>query len=104
MLLVRSGTPPVHLVVDTLDVTKLPSSFVPMLREIEIFRHEPHMGWSIMVTNSSVLHFFGMLSANLNRSSYRALRNYQEVNELLAKVDSTLVDLLPASWETKPNQ
>jgi hypothetical protein len=102
LALVRSGTAPVHLVVDTLDVTRLPSSFVPMLKEIEIFRHEPNMGWSIMVTNSSVLHFFGMLSSNLNRTSYRALRNYREVNDLLKKVDPTLVDLLPESWETRP--
>ena len=102
LALVRSGTPPVHLVVDTLAVTKLPNSFVPMLKEIEVFRHEPNMGWSIMVTKSSVLHFFGMLSANLTKTSYRAFRNYQEVNDLLKQVDPTLVDLLPESWETKP--
>ena len=102
LALVRVGTAPVHLVVDTLAVTKLPGSFVPMLREIEVFRHEPKMGWSIMVTNSSVLHFFGMLSSNLTKSSYRAFRNYQEVNDLLKQVDPTLVDLLPETWKTKP--
>ena len=102
LALVRSGTPPVHLVVDTREVVKLPNSFVPMLREIEVFRHEPGMGWSIMVTHSSVLHFFGMLSSNLTRSSYRAVRDYQEVNEVLRQVDPTLVDLLPEYWEAKP--
>ena len=102
LALVRSGTPPVHLVVDTRDVAKLPGSFVPMLREIEVFRQEPNMGWSIMVTHSSVLHFFGMLSANLTKSTYRAVRNYQDVNDVLSHADATLIDLLPATWETKP--
>jgi len=102
LALVRSGTPPVHLVVDTRDVTKLPGSFIPMLREIEVFRHEPGMGLSIMVTNSSVLHFFGMLSANLTKSSYHAVRDYPAVNAILRQADPTLIDFLPKYWEAKP--
>ncbi len=100
--MVRSGQAPVHIVVDTRDVKKLPRSYVPMLREIEVFRHEPNMGWSIMVTESSVLHFFGMLSANLVHSTYRAVRNYQEVNDALRRADPTLADLLPEKWDVAP--
>lgn len=100
--MVRVGTAPVHLLVDTRVVEKLPRSFVPMLREIEVFRHEPNMGWSIMVTESQLLHFFGMLSANLVKSTYRAVRTYQEVNELLRQVDPALSDQLPEKWEPAP--
>jgi hypothetical protein len=60
------------------------------------------MGWSIMVTESSVLHFFGMLSANLTKTTYRAVRNYQDVNDVLRQADPTLIGLLPETWETKP--
>jgi len=102
LTLVRSGTAPVHLVVDTRDVTKMPSSFLPMLKEIEPFRHEPKTGWSIMLTNNSLLHFFGLLGSNLVKSPYRAVRTYEEVNEVLERVDLTLKGLLPQSWDVKP--
>ena len=97
---VRAGTPPVHLLIDTREIGKLPGSFVPMLKEIEAFRHEPHMGWTIMVTNNSLLHFFGVLSSNLIKMPFRAVTTYEEANTLLKKVDPTLADVLPEKWET----
>jgi len=96
---IRNGTPPVHLLIDTRAIGKLPGSFVPMLKEIEAFRHEPNMGWTIMVTNSSLLHFFGVLSSNLIKQPFSAVSSYEEANALLKKVDPTLADLLPEKWE-----
>jgi|1185.fasta_scaffold96253_1 hypothetical protein len=96
---IRTGTPPVHLLIDTSAVGKLPGSFVPMLKEIEHFRHEKNMGWTVMVTNSSLLHFFGVLSSNLIKMPFSAVTTYEEANTLLKKVDPTLTDLLPEKWE-----
>ncbi|MBI1259016.1 MAG: hypothetical protein GC204_16220 [Chloroflexi bacterium] len=96
---IRAGTPPVHLLIDTRAVGKLPGSFVPMLKEIESFRHEKNMGWTIMVTNSSLLHFFGVLSSNLIKMPFSAVSTYEEANLLLKKVDPSLEALLPEKWE-----
>ena len=96
---IRQGTPPVHLLLDTRAVGKLPGSFVPMLKEIESFRHEKNMGWTIMVTHSSLLHFFGVLSANLIKMPFSAVSSFEEANTLLKKVDPTLADRLPEKWE-----
>jgi len=96
---IRSGTPPVHLLLDTRAISKLPGSFVPMLKEIESFRHEKNMGWTIMVTNSSLLHFFGVLSSNLIKMPFSAVSTYEEANATLKKVDPTLATLLPEKWE-----
>ncbi len=92
---IRSGKPPVHLMFDTLEVTSLPKSYLPMLREIESFRHEPNMGWTIMITHSSVLHFFGVLSSNLIKQPFTAVKSYEEANAVLRRVDPTLAGLLP---------
>jgi hypothetical protein len=99
---IRAGTPPVHLLIDTRAVTKMPNSFVPMLKEIEAFRHEPNMGWTIMVTNNSLMRFFGTLSSNLIKMPFHAVKNYEEANEVLARVDPTLVSALLALKENEP--
>ena len=96
---IRGGTPPVHLLLDTRAINKLPRSFLPMLKEIEAFRHEPNMGWTIMVTNSSLLHFFGVLSSNLIKQPFSAVGTFEEANTLLKRVDPTLATLLPEKWE-----
>ncbi len=96
---IRAGKAPVHLLLDTRAINKLPGSFVPMLKEIENFRHEPNMGWTVMVTDSSLLHFFGVLSSNLIKMPFSAVSTYAEANALLKKVDPTLTDLLPEKWE-----
>jgi hypothetical protein len=96
---IRTGTPPVHLLIDTRAIGKLPGSFIPMLKEIESFRHEKNMGWTIMVTNSSLLHFFGVLSANLIKQPFSAVSTYEAANTLLKKVDPSLAGLLPEKWE-----
>lgn len=97
---IRSGKPPVHLMFDTLEVTRLPKSYIPMLREIESFRHEPNMGWTIMITHSSVLHFFGVLSSNLIKMPFAAVKSYEEANAVLRRVDPTLEGLLPEKSDT----
>lgn len=94
---IRSGTPPVHLLIDTSAISKLPKSFIPMLKEIEAFRHEPNMGWTVMVTNNSLIHFFGTLSSNLLKMPFKAVSSYDEVNALLRRVDPSLEGLLPES-------
>jgi hypothetical protein len=98
---IRSGTPPVHLLIDTRAISKLPGSFIPMLKEIEAFRHEPNMGWTVMVTNSSLIHFFGTLSSNLLKMPFKAVSSYSEVNALLNRVDPSLEGLLPEKWEAE---
>lgn len=99
---IRSGQPPVHLLIDTRAMTKMPGTFVPMLKEIEAFRHEPNMGWTIMVTNNSVMRFFGTLSSNLIKMPFHAVKTYEEANQVLAKVDPSLVNVLLALREREP--
>ena len=99
---IRTGTPPVHLLIDTSAIDQLPRSFLPMLKEIEAFRHEPNMGWTIMITNSSLLHFFGVLSSNLIKMPFRAVSSYAEANAVLERVDPSLAGLLPQNWVVEP--
>jgi hypothetical protein len=101
---IRGGQRPVHLLFDTLGVTSLPKSYLPMLREIELFRHEPNMGWTVMITHSSVLHFFGVLSSNLIKQPFAAVKNYEEAHAVLQRVDPTLVGYLPKIAATPPTE
>ena len=96
---IRGGTPPVHLLIDTRAIGKLPGSFITMLKEIEAFRHEANMGWTLMVTNNSLLHFFGTLSSNLLKMPFKAVSSYEEVNAVLKRVDPSLEGLLPEKWD-----
>jgi hypothetical protein len=86
---------PVHLLVDVREIGHFPRNFRPMLQEIERFRNEANMGWGIMLTTNSLLHFFGVLASNVTRSSFRAASNYEEVNVILGRVDPVLAPLLP---------
>ena len=96
---IQDATPPTHLLIDMRDVTKMPSSLVQMLKEIEVLRQEPTIGWSLLITNSSLMHFFGVLASNLVKASHRSVHDYEEANEVLKRIDPTLVDLLPEKWE-----
>lgn len=96
---IRAGMPPVHLLIDTRAITRLPRSFIPMLQEMNNFRHEKNMGWTVMITHSSLLHLFGVLSSNLIRMPFRAVNDYAEANHWLVHVDPTLAGLLPENWE-----
>jgi hypothetical protein len=96
---IRAGTAPVHLLLYSLDVKTMPRSFLPMMKEVERFRHEPNMGWTINVTHSGLLHLFGVLNSNVLKSPFAAVNTIEEANALLRKVDPTLADLLPEKWD-----
>lgn len=96
---IRAGKAPVHLLLHSLDVHSLPRSYLPMLKEIERFRHEPNMGWTINITHSGLLHFFGVMSSNVLKSPFAAVNTVEEAHALLRKVDPSVADLLPANWD-----
>lgn len=91
----REAAAPVHLLVDVRELQHFPRNFRPMLQEIERFRTEPKMGWGVMLTTNSLLHFFGVLASNVTRSSFRAATSYEEANAILGRVDPKLAPLLP---------
>ncbi len=93
--MMRTGSSPVHLIVDSSELTNFPSIFRPLLVEIEKFRHEPTMGWSFMLTHSPVLNFFGALASNITKQPFRSVKSYAEVNNILCRIDQSLVKLMP---------
>lgn len=95
--LMRSGSPPVHLIVDARELTNFPSIFRPLLVEIEKFRNESSMGWSIMLTHNPVLNFFGALASNMTKQPFRSVKTFDEVNEVLGRVDQSVKLLLPSN-------
>jgi hypothetical protein len=97
----NASSMPVHLVVDVREIGHFPRNFRPMLQEIERFRSVANMGWGVMLTNNSLLHFFGVLAANVTRSSFRAASSYEEVNAILGRVDPALASLLPTNGGTE---
>ncbi len=98
---IRSGKPPVHLLMDMREISKLPGSFITMLKEIEIFRAEPNLGMTIILTSGALMPYFASLSARLTQIPFASVENYLDANAKLIEVDSSLDGLLPEQWHAE---
>ncbi len=95
---IRSGQPPVHLLMDMREISKLPGSFVPMLKEIEIFRYEPNLGTTLILTSGALMPYFATLSSRLTQMPFVAAVDYFDANAKLIEADPSLDGLLPEDW------
>lgn len=100
-VMLDNGAHPMHVLVDTRRVARIPQGFDRMLRAMKIVQSEPTFQVSIMVSQSTLLRFFGILASNLTRTRYSTAVNFAAANEILVRADPSLQGLLPDPevWE-----
>ncbi len=108
-VLLDNSTEPLHLIVDTRPVSRIPQGFDRMIRAMRVVQAKPTFQVAIMVTPSPLLRFFGILVSNLTQARYSTASDFVGANETLLRADSTLQGQLPnpddwEGWHNDKNQ
>lgn len=91
----RTAPQPVHLLVDARELTRLPSSYATLIKELNTFNREPSLGWSVLVTDQGLNRLYKLLPANVVRRPVVALTEWSGVHSALLQADESLHESLP---------
>jgi hypothetical protein len=90
---VMEGTPPVHGIVNTLDVISVPVNLKTMTRTFRGIH--PNAGITIMISQNPLYHFFLNIITQLNHAETHTAKTYVEAIEKLRRLDPTLAEMMP---------
>lgn len=89
---VKAGTPPVHVVVDALELKQYPMN-IGLLRDASRYLFSSKCGWAIMVGhNNSLTRFLASAVTQMAHVNFRIAADWDEALATLKKVDMTLTD------------
>jgi hypothetical protein len=91
--LIRQGTPPVHDIVDAVDVERVLFNLNGLLHSTSFFK-EPNLGWMIVAAENPMVRFFGSMLGQVTHTRFRTVDNLEEALETLTHVDMTLQRLM----------
>jgi hypothetical protein len=94
LVLIDTGTPPVHVISDLREIVKFPMN-VNQLKEVFQLPERPNMGWTVIITNNALLRFFTSIIVQIARTNYKIVTSYEDAVDLLRRIDPTLGELLP---------
>lgn len=86
----ETGIEPVHLVIDTTTVKKIPTNITALKGSMRYLNH-PKLGWNVIIGGPVVVHVFAQLIARLTHIHYKAVRDVESALEFLHAEDATLV-------------
>lgn len=89
---IRMGTPPVHVIVNTLEIEKIPTS-LRAVQELIAYTREPNLGWIIYVSNNRLISFFNSVVSQLSTAKFLTVDTVEEALSTLQKLDSSLPEL-----------
>jgi hypothetical protein len=87
--LIRAGTPPVHDIVDGLNISKPPFD-IKALSAATTFFAEPNLGWVIYINRSPVLAFLGSLASKVYSGRFKVVHSLDEALATLHQLDPSL--------------
>ncbi|MCB9453981.1 MAG: hypothetical protein H6672_21315 [Anaerolineaceae bacterium] len=93
--LMRQGDPPlVHLIVDILDVTRLPLGInIGKINQYMQHTKEPNLGWSLVITESMFMRFLASVVTQIAQGRFRAFTTMEDALAFLQDVDASLPPL-----------
>ncbi|MBA3871957.1 MAG: hypothetical protein ABI970_16745 [Chloroflexota bacterium] len=92
--LVDAGTSPVHVILDSTGVTKMPKSIRELINQMEVLRYHPNGGWIIIVSNNVMLRFAGQIATVFLGANHRSVATYEEAVETICRIDPGIADAL----------
>jgi hypothetical protein len=101
-ILIEEGIAPIHVISDLREVVKFPMN-INQLKDLYTMSPHPKMGFTILLTNSTVLRFFISIIVQFVKTDYKMVNNYEEALDLLRRIDPTLEGLEPVQ-NTLPGQ
>lgn len=85
-----SGSAPVHLVADYIDVTRMPFSLQHTQAAVDTAPH-PHIGWVVNVTINDRMRYITSILLHITSMWMRQFTQVQTAMDFLREVDETLM-------------
>ncbi|HEX2619845.1 MAG TPA: hypothetical protein VHL11_06855 [Phototrophicaceae bacterium] len=86
------GTAPIHLIMDTREMTAMPRSLSQLQDSMQATKH-PSLGWVVTVgTTNPITKYMGMMIAKLFRLRFRRVESFSDTLTFIQTIDPT-VDL-----------
>jgi len=98
---VDSGTAPVHVILDSTGVTKMPKSIRELINQMESLRYHPNGGWILIISNSVMLRFAGQIASVFLGAQHRSVGTLEEAVETICHIEPGLADALRQTVSTK---
>lgn len=90
--LLQHGQPPIHLIVDALNVTQIPLN-LKTIQESSNLSHDPNLGWMVVAVNNPLFRFFTSALSQIARAHFCIVASREEALATLMRLDGTLADL-----------
>jgi hypothetical protein len=91
-VLIQTGTPLVHDLIDMRRMTDYPKNIREIIKLTPIFK-EPNLGWVVVLTEDKIVGFLSHAVTSISKVRIRTFTNPQEALEFLARIDETLPPL-----------
>jgi hypothetical protein len=85
-----SGQHPVHLIIDTTDLTSPSADFRSPMSELQQYSGQEQSGWTVLVAGSTLVRFFGNVAARLLQTPFRIAYSFEEAVTLLRRLEPSL--------------
>lgn len=92
-ILIRNGTPLVHLLIDFRLMTEYPSNLREIVARSSVFR-EPNAGWVVVLTNNRMVQFLTSIVAGVSQARFRAFDSWDSALKFLVSIDSAMSAVL----------
>jgi hypothetical protein len=89
---IRAGTPPVHVVVDTLAIEKMPVN-LKAITGLIAYTKEPNLGYIIYVAHNPLVSFFNAAITRMAGAKSETVRTMEEALAMLPRLDQSLPNL-----------
>jgi hypothetical protein len=86
----ETGIEPVHLVIDTTTVKKIPTNITALKGSMKYLNH-PKLGWNVVIGGPVMVHTFAQIIARITHIQYKTARDLGSALEFLRAEDATLV-------------
>jgi len=90
--LIRSGEPPVHIIIDTRFMSEYPTDMSQVLRVTRAF-HEENLGWALLISNDPAVRLLAHVVAQLKRTKLKSFTAPDEALGYLKQIDPNLTPL-----------
>jgi hypothetical protein len=92
---IRAGEPPVHVIVDTLAIERVPVS-VRAITDLIAYTREPQLGWIIYIADNRFIRFLSSVVAQVAGANFHNARTMEDGLDALIRLDPTVAPLIAA--------
>ncbi len=102
--MLRETPPPCHLIIDASSLETFTTRIVEPISELRKNQAENNTGWILLISNSSVMRFFGTVAAKVMNDRFRPVASLEEAKQFLHYIEPMLFTEYAKSTGTPPGE